>query len=612
MNDETRRHSQRITRRSFLLGSVVTAGAGAAAVAVGYARGRGRGAAGATRASKLAPAGSRGGVLRAYNFDAIIPDALDPHLTQMGPVVDLHSAVFSRLLRYEDERAGTLAPDLCDGMPEQPDKLTYVIKLRSGATFHDTPAFRLAHPDTAGRALRAADVKYSIERQVNAASPQAGRFFRADAWGVVDSLEARDARTLVVTLKTPTAPFLQFLAGRHAFVIPQGVTDANDELRRDLDMIGSGPFLLDAWQPGGAGSLMRLRRNPSWFAADDLAATAGRGRPFLEGYEAYVSPQQDLFDQMAFERKRVDTTDFTDVAALAREQKTNLADILLEQTDAGGVLASRLLLDRAPFKDDRVRRALHLAVDRRALASALYPALDGTASAKLSGSVAPVSPWALDPAELLKRPGYRGGAGRDQDVREAKQLWAAAGGSVGIGDLRMSVAGVPAVLGSKAADLLQQGLQQTLGVKLIAGTDASGYAFIAAALRRNLAAASEGVVPFTLAFEDGGVDLDEWLYAQYRSGQSQNTYRLQDATLDAMLDKQRQEFDAEARRSQGLAIQDYLLANVNARLDYLAPVSRRVTWGYVRNSTMPIWYGSLERLADTWLDQSHDAWSGRQ
>jgi hypothetical protein len=136
--------------------------------------------------------------------------------------------------------------------------------------------------------------------------------------------------------------------------------------------------------------------------------------------------------------------------------------------------------------------------------------------------------------------------------------------------------------------------------------------FVLSRLNHNIDGAAGDVVPFTLALEDGGVDLDEWLYGQYRSGAPMNTYRLQDATLDAMLDRQRQEFNTDERRKQGLVIQDYLLAQVNARLDFLSPVERRLTWGYVRNSSLPSGYGAAHRLADIWLDTSHPAWSERQ
>ncbi len=588
---------------------MAAAAAGGAAAVVGYVRGRGgQRAPATTAASSLLPVRSRGGVLRAYNFDAMVPDTLDPHLTQMGPVVNMHSAVFSKLLQYDDERAGTIVPDLCEAMPEQPDRLTYIIRLRPGITFHDTLRIRYVHPTAAGRALDATDVKYSIERQMDVNSPQRRRFFRADEWGVIDTIEVSGPLTLTIKTKAPVAPFLAFLAGRHAFVIPREVVDGHDEAKRDLDMVGSGPFMLDTWKPGEGVTLVR---NPRWFARDDHVSGDGAPRPFLDGYEARFSPQQDLWQQLVFERERIDTTGFSDVHALDQEQKTNLSDVVLEQTDAGGVLASRLLLDRPPFNDDRLRRALHLAIDRHALAAALYPPLAGAPSARLSGAVAPVSRWALPQSELLKRPGYRTGSGRDDDLRTARQLASAALGGAPAGDLRLNVMGLPKVIPDRAVAALRRQVQDALGVRLDIATDPSGYAYMANGLLRNLEGASDGVVPCTLGFEDGGVDLDEWLYPQFRSGGPLNTYRLDDPTLDRMLDRQRQEFDTAARQAQGLAIQDYLLAQVNARIEYLAPVSRRLTWGYVRNSSMPPWYGSRYKLADTWLDTSHPAWNAR-
>ncbi len=454
-------------------------------------------------------------------------------------------------------------------------------------------------------------MKYSLERQVNRNSPQARRFYRQGNWNVIDKIAVADKRTLTITLKSPVAPFPRFLAGRHAFIIAREVVDNADQANAELAMIGTGPFLLDSLESRVA---VRLRRNPEWFARDDNPDVAGAGRPFLEGYDAFYAPQEDLFQRVSFERRIVDATGFVDPAALDQERKTNLADIVLDETDAGGVLASRLLLDRAPFKDDRVRRAIHLAVDRPALAALLYPDMDGRASAKLSGPVAPaMGSCALGQDNLLKRPGYRGDAsGRAADVAEAKRLLAAAlGDTQQLGDVRVLFSGVPRIIPERAVDALQRQLREVLGLNVVPVTDASGYAVIASALGRNLDGATEGVTPFTFAFEDGGPDIDDWLYPHFRSGQAMNTYRLQDAQLDAMLDKSRAEFDNDARCRIGLDIQDYLLAKVNARIEYLAPVERRLSWGYVRNYPMPAWYGSAQDLADTWIDTAHPSWRSR-
>ncbi len=552
-----------------------------------------------------APARQRGGILRAYNFDALTPDTLDPHLTQMGPVANVHSAIFSRLLRYDDIAAGTLVPDLLESMPEQPDRTTYVLKLRDGVTFHDTPRFRTAYPQTAGRALTAEDVKYSLERQIDANSPQAHRFFHRSGFSTIHKIDIKDAHTLTITTSAPTAPFLTYLAGRHAFIIASETVGARDQLTSDAALLGTGPFVLDAYEPR---TRVSLRRNPSWFARDDNA-TEGTRRPYLDGYDAFYTPQEDQFQRIAFERADIDTTGFTDVAVLDQEHKANLADIVLEARDAGGMLASRLLLDRAPFKDDRVRRALHLAIDRAGLAALLYPPVSEQPSAKLTGPVTPaMGSWAADQSALLSRPGYRSDAGgRAADLAEAKQLWAAAFGGATAPEIRVLFAGVPRLIPDRAVAFILRQLQDALGLAITPVVDSSGQLLIAAALARNLDGATDGVTPFTFGFEDGGLDLDDWLYPHFRSGEPMNTYRVQDAQLDSMLDSERAEFDEDARRKIGLDIQDYLLANVNARLEYLAPVERRLTWGYVGNSHMPYWYGENEHLADTWIDTANPA-----
>ena len=606
--------ANRVSRRRFLGASAALGVAAAAAGAIRCGDGKRHTQTASTPAPaptpSRVPAGTRGAIARVYNFDAMRYDTLDPHLTGMGPVANMHAAVYSRIVRYDDERALTIAPDLAAAMPEQPDATTYIIRLRDGVALHAAANHRYAYPKTAGRALTADDVKSSIERQLNRNSPQVRRFFRSGNWNVIDKIDVRDPQTVVITTKSPVAPFLNFLAGRHAFIVPREVADRTDQINNVNAIIGTGPFLLDSFEPEMA---MRLRRNPSWFARDDDPGGVGAGRPFLDGYDAFFSPQEDTFQRVAFERRIVDATSFADPAALDLERKTNLADIALDETDAGGFLACRLLLDRPPFRDDRVRRAIHLALDRTALADVIYPKFDGQPSARLSGAIAPaMDAFAIAPDDLRRRPGYRSDpAGRDEDRRTAKQLWSAALGDAPVAELRVLFAGVPRIIPDRAIDAFTRQLQDVLGVSVNAATDFTGDALIAAAYMRNIEGATEGVVPFTFALEDGGVDLDDWLYPHFRSGQPQNTYKLQDPQLDALLDKSRAEFDNDARRKIGRDVQDYLLAKVNARLEICAPIDRRLTWGYLRNHTAPIWYGATQSLADVWLDTKHPAWRPR-
>src|SRR3989304_1148127 len=112
----------------------------------------------------LEPVKTRGGFLRWFGLEAITLDTFDPHQTQFGPLFSTHAAVFSKVLKYRDAYHGIIERDLAEAIPETPDNLSSIIKIRPGVYFHDTEKIRSAFPDVAGRQLTAEDVKYSIEK----------------------------------------------------------------------------------------------------------------------------------------------------------------------------------------------------------------------------------------------------------------------------------------------------------------------------------------------------------------------------------------------------------------------------------------------------------------
>ena len=240
-----------------------------------------------TAGGQLVPVKTRGGVYRCFSYSAMPLDTYDPHQTQFGPLYNMHSAVFSKVLKYADVNKGIIEADLAAAMPEIVDELTYVIKLRPGISFHDTPAIRASFPTLAGRELTAEDIKYNIERQVNPQSPKGALYYRASQWRTVDRIEVVDPLTLRITTKAPTATFIHFLADTNAFIVPREAVDANDEMNGLERMIGTGPFLLDDLV---SLQLVRLRRNPRWFARDDLADRGLPDRPLIDTYEALCPP----------------------------------------------------------------------------------------------------------------------------------------------------------------------------------------------------------------------------------------------------------------------------------------------------------------------------------
>ena len=611
----TRWARRRLSRRRLLKGaagvgagltvlSVVGCGGGGEGPA-GTAGPTGTAGAGAAAATGtpvvLEPAKTRGGTIRWFGLDPLTLDTMDPHQTQFGVVYNMHGAVFSKVLKYEDEYAGIIGTDLAETMPEVVDKTTHVIKIRPNVFFHDTERIRSQFPQVAGRQLTAEDVRYSIDRQRNKESPKSALFYRAYQWEVVDKIEVGpDPLQLTITTKGPIAPFHHYLADTYATIIPKEVVDpANDEMKEPDKMIGTGPFMLDKFV---ALQVVKCLRNPNWFAKDDLADKGLENRPIVDGYEAIWGPADQLSTQAAFTKKQVDSCEFYDKTLV--EPVTKELGAEYDQKSESGVIASRLLINDSPavatpFKDVRLRQAINIAVDRSRLGQLFYRGLFNLG--------APVSlaihKWALPLDELTKRPGYRfRREEREADIVDAKQLWEAGGGAA-VGSVECLYAGIPDFL-KQLFPAFQKMLADTLGLELKGSLDATGYTLLAqAALQKRLI--------FSLGYDNGFNDLDDYVYPYFHSSGVKNSFMLADPTLDQMLEGQRAEFDEARRRELGYEIQRYLLDNVQAKLDWDGDIAMWAQWPYRRNRVVQPWFGETFLLANEWLDSSDPTFQGR-
>ena len=617
----TRLRAQRFSRRRLLAGAVA-AGAGAAGLA---AVGCGGGEEGPATASPTPATGgqlplttvaSRGGTYRAFGYDSLVLDTRDPHQTRLGPMYNIQSCIFSKVLNYFDETEQIMWPDLSSdaegnpAMPEQVDNLTYIIRLRPNARFHDTTQIRRDWPDTAGRPVTAEDVKFSIERQLNPQSPKRALYYRRYQWETVDKMEVVDDHTLRITTKRPCSPFIHFLADRNAFIVPRELVDPNtDDMNADNKMVGSGPFTLDKLE---ALRMLRVARNPDWFAADDNPENMGTGRPFLDAVEISYIPESDTVQETAFKTKQVDAVNFTDQGNTYRLLEEVSALELGEIGTTGG-LATALLIDRPPFQDVRVRQAINQAQDRKALGEQMYPAAPGHPRFLLSGVVCwPIVRWTVPQDKLATYPGYRYGPGeREEDIADARKLFEAAGGREGLGPIRILFSSIPPTIPQKVLPQAVRQLEQNLGAEVQADVDRTGYTEIISCLSRAMAGApAEGCV-FTWSFDNGFTDLDDWLYQYFHTKGGLNSYPLSDELLDQWLDEQREEFDYERRRQIGFKIQDRLHLDVLPGYRYFNEFGRTLRRPYVKNARSWPWFGNAYWLANVWLDTTHPDFRGR-
>jgi peptide/nickel transport system substrate-binding protein len=570
-----------------------------------------------------APPDMRGGMLRYQGFDPVVLDRFDPHQTQFGPMYANLSSVFSKLYMYASHSEPTwenIVPDLAESAPEfigdQLAPTEYVVKLRKGVKFHNTDAIRGRFPDLAGRELTAEDVVFSYERQKNAAdSIQKGYFYRRSQYETIDTIVAEDPYTIRIKTKGPIAPFYHFMADTNAMIVPKEIVDlepgpggkpldtvdTNRGPKPGERMIGTGPFF---WGDLKFGIEYKALRNPEWFGwgEPDL------GRPYLDGYTASGSSLNDTSLEALFRRKEVDTAGFIENPDWVFDIKREKPELEFFRSWISGWINSRFKVFCAPYDDVRVRKAIHLATERQQIVDVI-----GSGEWRMQGPVGnAIDYWALPYDELLSLPGYRQGSERTQDITEARRLYEAAGSpelpQVWFADIPSYI---PNFIGT-----WKRFISENLGIPVDnLRTITQAYSRIAEVIA--LETCDTGAM--TWGFDNGWIDLDDWVYPYFHSTGSKNSFRLSDPDLDVLLDAQRKEFDYEKRRELGYQIQRYLLGlegdglqlGAHARSDYATPRTASVSWPYFKNRVTFPWFGSSYWSANVWLDKNDESYRGR-
>jgi ABC-type transport system substrate-binding protein len=627
---------RRVSRRR-LMGSAVMAGGGLAVAGIVGCGGESSGpksSSGATRNASgglsgikatypndgrqtftPAPQSSHDGRLTYIGFDPVVLDRYDPHQTQFGPMYANQSAVFSKLYMYKSHEEPTwdnIVPDLAESVPEMignpPD--TYIVKLRRGVKFHDSDKIRANFPSLAGRELTADDVIFSYDRQRNVKSPQHAYYYRSSQYSTILKMEKVDDYTIKFTTDGPVAPFYHFMADTNAMIVPKEVVDsAKDTIdvttgpKPEERMIGTGPFM---WGSLTWGIEYKAVRNPTWFGWGDPSL----GRPYLDEYVATGQGLDDSTIEALFRQKKIDTAGFIDNPGWLIDIKDEIPELEFQKQQVSGWVNSRMKTYCKPFDDVRVRQALHLAIDRQEVVDVIGSG-EWTKVGPVGGAV---KYWALAQADLENLPGYRRGADREADIQTARQLYEAAGSPE---FPQFWFADVPAYIPRFAATYVET-IRKNLGANV--RTITQPYSRIAEGYAKeecDQAAISWG-------FDNGWIDLDDWVYPYFKTDAPKNSFKISDSQLDSLLDAQRKEFDQAKRKQLGYDIQRYLLG-VDAtgkalttpgkaafsRLDYAAPGGGGVSWPYLKNRTSWPWFGNSYWNAELWLDKTDATFQSR-
>jgi peptide/nickel transport system substrate-binding protein len=322
------------------------------------------------------PKGVRHGTLRV--LDQADVEALDPGVAYgaadlailRGLVRTLYSFDSSR----QDESALDPVPDLADG-PYQlsPDGRTYTFRIRQG--------IRYAQPYDA--TVRADDFVYAIERQFNPRSrthspnPYAGLIkgvaeYAAGRAKTISGMGAVSDDLLEITLREPASDFPSLLTMPFFSPVPRRYA-SGFQLGADYakHLIASGPYALASYVPG---KLIELVRNQNWDQLSDPLRKA-----WVDRVQVRIGSNETAI-QEALEAGDVDLNLDLTAPPNADLQRLEGDPDLRNQSaikTTGCVRYLTLQTDSGPTANPLVRKAINLAVDKRALVLELGGAYAG-------------------------------------------------------------------------------------------------------------------------------------------------------------------------------------------------------------------------------------------
>lgn len=335
------------------------------------------------------------------------PETIDPALNSAvdGGNMLLHS--FECLLAVDQD--GKLIPGQAESYETSEDGLTWTFHLRDGLKWSD------------GSDLTANDFVYSWKRVCDpmVAAPYAETVLGMVAGyedaiaGNLDALQvaAPDDKTFVVTLGNPCPYFGSLAAFATLSPVQQATIEANGDgwATAVETYISNGPFYVSEWVPG---SHILMSKNPNYWNADAIKLDGIKWNLIEDANASYSAYQtgEVLFI------KDVPTEE---IPSLTGTPEFNVDPII-------GTYYISVNLNREPFTDVNVRRALSLAIDREYVANTLMQGTYSPASNFMGpGWIDTDGKQFVDNANGGKP--YIDTANFEANLEEAKQILADAG-----------------------------------------------------------------------------------------------------------------------------------------------------------------------------------------
>ena len=289
------------------------------------------------------------------------PENFYPAINTTSTTFDASArTIYSRLTEF---KTGTteVEPGLAKSWDVSPDGLVFTFHLRTGVKWQTTKTFKPTHD------FDADDVIFSFERQwkqdnayYKVTSDNHSYFNDMDMPTSLKSIEKIDDHTVRFTLNAPNAPFLANMAMDFASISSKEYADAmlkaGTPEKVDQEPVGTGPFILESYQKDAT---IRYKANPTYY----------RGKPKIDSLVFSITPDAAV-RAAKLKTGECDLIPYPAPADIADLRK----DDNLTVVDQAGLNIAYLAFNttKKPFDDLKVRLAVDMAINKKAIVDAVY------------------------------------------------------------------------------------------------------------------------------------------------------------------------------------------------------------------------------------------------
>src|SRR5213595_1688649 len=339
-----------------------------------------------------AAAQKKGGTLRLYHNDN--PRSTSLHEESTIASVTPFAAIFNNLVVFDPakvhESIDTVIPDLAESWSWDSTNTRLTFKLREGVKWHDGKPFTAKDVQCTWRMLIGKSEAQEFHR-----NPRKVWYSKLQDVSINGEYEA----TFELSEPQPSLPVL--LASAFSAVYPCHVPQATMRTKP----IGTGPFKFVEFKRGAS---IRLVRNPDYWKKD---------RPYLDEI-AVRTIDSRATRMLAFSTGEFDITFPSDVSVpLMKDMKARAPKSICEMITTGTQI--NLMVNRVnpPFDNPDIRKAMSLAIDRKAFNTILMEGLGLMGGAMLPK---PVGEWGMPPEMVTSLTGY--GPDSEKNIAEAQTI----------------------------------------------------------------------------------------------------------------------------------------------------------------------------------------------